>query len=125
MHDYSWFHTGGMTYDAYKAAMDANGGYLVRDNIAPVWIGEFGMDINNNPVTLGATWAGNFFTYAQERDLDVCWWLLDGTAHVGHQPTTNVLKEAEGQREGFGLLRADWTNPTRMDAFCLLNSLRS
>jgi len=122
MHDYSWFHTAGMAYADYKAAMDVNGGYLVRDNIAPVWIGEFGVNIGN-PLVLGSTWIGNFFTYARERDLDVCWWLLDGTAHVGHQPTTNVPKEAEGAREGFGLLKADWTNPTNMDLMCQLNDV--
>lgn len=123
MHDYPWFHTGGMTYAAYKSAMDANGGYLVRDNIAPVWVGEFGVDAVN-PLGLGDTWIGHFLTYARERDLDVCWWLLDGSAHVGHQPSTNVLKETEGAREGFGLLTPDWTTPTNMDIFCQLNSLR-
>lgn len=122
MHDYPWFHTSGISYDVYKASMDANGGYLVRDNIAPVWVGEFGVDIIN-PLVLGETWIGHFFTYARERDLDVCWWLLDGTAHVGHQPTTNVLKEAEGAREGFGLLKADWTNPTNLDVMCQLKAL--
>jgi len=43
MHDYSWSdHPAGQTQAAYIQQMTTNGGYLLNQGIAPVWVGEFG-----------------------------------------------------------------------------------
>jgi len=44
MHDYPWFHPAGQPRRAYLEQMRSNGGYLVSEQIAPLWIGEFGND---------------------------------------------------------------------------------
>jgi len=43
MHDYSWSgHPAGQSQSAYFQQMTKNGGYLLTQGIAPVWLGEFG-----------------------------------------------------------------------------------
>jgi endoglucanase len=111
LHDYSWFHAAGQSYADYRAQMDRHGGYLVRDNIAPVWIGEFGINATV-PSSFTSNWWSHFMSYAVERDLDVCLWHLDGTVHVAHEPVTNAPKTVEGQREGFSLFKPDFATPT-------------
>ncbi|HVI77046.1 MAG TPA: cellulase family glycosylhydrolase, partial [Candidatus Acidoferrum sp.] len=110
-HDYSWFHDAGQTYADYKTQMDASMGYLVRNGIAPLWIGEFGIN-TDKPSNLTGGWWSNFMTYTRERNLDVCLWHLDGTLHVAHEPVTNLLKAEEGQRESFSLYASDWMGPS-------------
>lgn len=110
LHDYSWFHSPGQFYGDFKIQMDAKGGYLSRDNVAPVWIGEFG--VNTDRPSNQSGWWNNFLNYARERDLDVCLWHVDGTVHTAHEPVTNALKAEEGQREAFSLYASDWLGPS-------------
>ena len=44
LHDYPWFHPAGQSRQDYLGQMHRNGGYLLSERIAPVWIGEFGND---------------------------------------------------------------------------------
>ena len=116
MHDYSWYHNVAagqppQTQAAYETAMDAKGGYLLTQGRAPVWVGEFGCD-NDKPATFaGGGWFGNFAAWAKARDIDWCWWQMDGTMRKGTTPQTNVLQMADGDRAGFGLFASDWSGP--------------
>jgi endoglucanase len=61
MHDYSWCdHPQGQSQAAYFQQMNTNGGYILTEGIAPVWLGEFG---DNASALLspggGGTWWAN------------------------------------------------------------------
>ena len=44
LHDYAWFHPAGQPRQAYFDQMRRSGGYILSEQIAPVWVGEFGND---------------------------------------------------------------------------------
>lgn len=108
MHDYAWFHPDGQTQAAYFADMDGNGGYLPQTGTVPLWVGEFGQNMDKRaPMTSG--WMANFFAYANARTLSWCWWSLSAQTVKGTEPATNVVKVLDGSREGFGLMCGqDW-----------------
>lgn len=109
MHDYSWFHSSGQSLTAYYNQMDAAGGYLQHNGIAPLWIGEFGANTDVATASLNTGWLASFLSYANARTLHWCWWELSATAVKGTEPTTNVAKANEGQRETYGLMSGqDW-----------------
>src|SRR3984957_3971313 len=71
IHDYPWFHPAVQPRRAYLEQMRRNGGYLLDEQIAPVWVGEFGNDTRSlasfgrAPSAPGgpaaaAGWGGNF-----------------------------------------------------------------
>lgn len=108
MHDYSWYHPSGQSQAAYITQMDANGGYLVKNGTAPLWIGEFGQDLGSR-AAITSGWMANFFAWAKARNVGVCWWQLSAQTVLGIEPTTNVQKAPDGNREGFGLMAGqDW-----------------
>jgi len=106
MHDYPWFHPSGQSQADYVAAMDSNGGYLVTQGIAPLWIGEFGCDTGT--VTT-SDWMAHFQAWAQARSVHFCWWQLSAQAVKGTEPCTNKVKALDGAVETFGLMAGqDW-----------------
>jgi aryl-phospho-beta-D-glucosidase BglC (GH1 family) len=110
MHDYSWCdHPANQTQAAYIAKMHSNGGYLLTQNIAPVWIGEFG----DNASALstpggGGTWWANLRAWLAESDIDWCWWALNPVHSRASTPGTNNVEYSWGATEPYGLLSPDW-----------------
>jgi endoglucanase len=132
LHDYSWFHPANQPRPAYFEQMHRNGGYLLSEQIAPLWIGEFGNDTRDlanfglapSPKPRpAALWWGNFQAWLTEHDVDWCWWALNPTQPKGTVPVTNRHRSNWGDPEPWGLLAPDWrgvANPAVLD---LLNSL--
>lgn len=109
VHDYSWFHPAGQSQSAYEAQMDAKAGYLVTQNLAPLWAGEFGANTDVPLASMQSGWLPQFITWAGKRNLHWCWWELSATAVLGTEPATNAVKTRPGQREAFSLLAGqDW-----------------
>jgi endoglucanase len=110
LHDYSWFHSPlPATQAAYDAAMDAKGGYLVTQDTAPLWIGEFGASTDVPDAALTSGWLPMFISWAARRGVSTCWWELGATGVLGTQPATNTVKMRPGQREAFSPLAGqDW-----------------
>jgi len=122
MHDYSWFHPQGQTEAAYAQAMNTAGGYILTQNIAPLWIGEFGNTVNTLPSSGSPSWWANIQAWLTAEDVDWCWWALNPTHAKGSNPGTNTVKYNWGQPEPYGLLSADWTNPT---SWAVINMLQA
>jgi len=109
MHDYANFHPAGQSQAAYEAQMDARGGYLVTQNLAPLLVGEFGANTDVQTSQMTAGWLPQFITWAAKRGVHWVWWELGATMVTGTEPTTGVLKAPAGRRETFGLLAGqDW-----------------
>jgi hypothetical protein len=127
LHDYSWFHPANQSRPAYFDQMRRNGGYLLSEQIAPVWIGEFGNDTRDlanfglapSPQARPAVlWWGNFQAWLTEHDVDWCWWALNPTQPKGTVPVTNQHRSDWGDPEPWGLLTPDWrgvANPAVLD----------
>jgi endoglucanase len=126
LHDYSWFHPRGQSRQAYFAQMHGNGGYLLGEQIAPVWLGEFGNDTrslaNFGLAEAGdaasGVWWGNVEAWLTENDVDWCWWALNPTQPRGTVPVANRHRSNWGDPEGYGLLAPDWrgvVNPRVLD----------
>ena len=130
MHDYSWFHPRGQSRAAYFDQMNKAGGYLLANQVAPLWIGEFGNDTRSlanfglAPSSQGgggadsAVWWNNFEAWVTAHDVDWCWWALNPTQPKGTIPVTSQHRSNWGDPEGYGLLAPDWrgvANPRVMD----------
>jgi endoglucanase len=129
MHDYSWFHPRGQSRAAYFEQMNRAGGYLLRDQLAPLWIGEFGNDTGSlagfglasepgGGAADSGVWWNNFEAWLTEHDVDWCWWALNPTQPKGTIPVTNQHRSNWGDPEGYGLLAPDWRgvrNPRVLD----------
>lgn len=108
MHDYSWFHPNTQTQAAYFTQMDNNGGYLPQHGTVPLWIGEFGQNMDQR-AAMTSGWIANFFAYVNARNLSWCWWSLSAQTVKGTEPSTNVPRVPDGNRQGFGLMCGqDW-----------------
>ncbi len=110
MHDYPWFgHPQGQSQAAYIAELTKAGGYILREGIAPVWLGEFGGNTRqlSSPGGGGAWWA-NLQAWVKETDIDWCWWALNPTHGRSSSPGTNQILNHWGAPEPFGLLTLDW-----------------
>jgi endoglucanase len=128
MHDYPWFHADGQSAASYAEEMNKAGGYILSEQIAPLWIGEFGNDTGSlanfglDPTSrVGNAGTGGWWTNLQAwvtgADIDWCWWALNPTHAKGTLPGTSQLLYNWGDREPYGLLAADWHevgNPTVM-----------
>ena len=112
MHDYSWSgHPAGQSQAAYFQQMSKNGGYILTEGIAPVWLGEFG----DNASALsapggGGTWWANLQAWLKEYDVDWCWWALNPTHGQSSTPGTSQIKYQWGDPEPYGLLTPDWAD---------------
>jgi len=123
LHDYSWFHPAGQSRQAYFDQMDRAGGFVLRDQLAPLWIGEFGNDTRSldnfgRASSPAAVWWNNFEAWLTERDVDWCWWALNPTQPRGTVPVTGRHRSRWGDPEHWGLLAPDWrgvANPAVLD----------
>jgi hypothetical protein len=129
LHDYSWFHPRGQPRAAYFDQMNKAGGYILGQQLAPLWIGEVGNDTRSlanfglAPSSGGgqadsAVWWDNFEAWVTGHDVDWCWWALNPTQPKGTIPVTNQHRSNWGDPEGYGLLAPDWhgvANPRVMD----------
>jgi hypothetical protein len=123
VHDYSWFHPPGQAQADYFTQMDGNGGYLVAQGRAPVWVGEFGANTDASTAAEDAGWLPQFLAYAAARQLHWCWWELAAQSVLGTEPATNVVKMQPGTREGFGLMSGqDWLG-SQVDTLALLATI--
>ena len=108
MHDYSWSGHQGQNQAAYNAQMTKNGGYLLADKTAPVWIGEFGHVAGTLPPQT-AGWWNYIMAWLKAEDLDWCWWALNPTHGQSSSPGTSQVLNQQGAAESFGLLTPDWS----------------
>jgi endoglucanase len=123
LHDYSWFHPAGQPRQAYFDQMRVNGGYLLDEGIAPLWIGEFGNDTRSldnfgRSSSPRSAWWNNIEDWLTEHDVDWCWWPLNPTQPRGTVPVTGQHRSRWGDPEPWGLLAPDWhgvANPGVLD----------
>lgn len=91
----SWEGTYGQRdYDSFKKSMDENWGHLLKESVAPVWVGEFG--VSGEPSEKDQRYWGHLMRYLKEVDADWAYWAL------------NPERPTENEREAYGLLRDDW-----------------
>jgi endoglucanase len=112
MHDYSWSgHPQGQSQSEYVAQMNKNGGYILTEGIAPVWVGEFGDTASalSSPGGGGPWWA-NLQAWLKEYDVDWCWWALNPTHGQSSTPGTTHILYHWGAAEPYGLLTPDWAD---------------
>jgi endoglucanase len=119
MHDYPWYHAANQAQAAYSAQMNKAGGYLLAGQVAPVWLGEFGIDEGGMAnFGLGPTsqagnaatgvWWKNIHAWLTQTDADWCWWGLNAQHPQGTTPNTGKLQFNWGDRAGESVLSADW-----------------
>jgi endoglucanase len=117
LHDYSWFHPREQPRAAYLEQMHRAGGYLLSEQIAPMWIGEFGNDTRSLAGFSGVWW-NNLEAWLTEHDVDWCWWALNATQPRGTVPVAGRHRSHWGDPEPWGLLAPDWrgvANPQVLD----------
>ncbi|KAF2478654.1 Exo-beta-1,3-glucanase [Neohortaea acidophila] len=101
-HVYAWSGWGSgvpfgrRAYASFAAEMHRNWGYLLAEDIAPVWVGEFGNGRNMGPEDLHY-WK-NLMRYLADSDADWGYWAL------------NPWKPGQID-ETYGLLKKDWKTP--------------
>lgn len=103
-HVYAWSGWGSMegrfskrTYPSFVRAMRQNWAYLVEDNIAPVWIGEFGAP--QKPGAGDANYWSNLMRYLKAVDADFGYWAI------------NPRKPKNNAKEGYSIVEDDWVTP--------------
>ncbi|KAK4191768.1 glycoside hydrolase superfamily [Podospora australis] len=103
-HVYSWSGWGSSegryskrTYASFVDAMRTNWAYLVEDDIAPVWIGEFGAP--NHPGQGDANYWANLMRYLKAIDADFGYWAV------------NPRKPKDNEKESYSLVKDDWVTP--------------
>ncbi|KAK5729914.1 hypothetical protein LTR17_011553 [Elasticomyces elasticus] len=84
-------------YPSFALDMERNWGYLLRGNIAPVWLGEFGSPSNGDE--RDHHYWDNLMQYMRESDVDWGYWAL------------NPRKPEQYDNETYGLLKDDWKTP--------------
>ena len=125
MHDYHWGHKAPQTKDAYIAQMTKRGGYIHDSNTAPLWIGEFGRIVDPHADAGAEPWWSNIQAWLKEKDLDWCYWALNGTygqstvPGSSPAPGSGQVPHGQAQQQGghgqhdaepFGLLTKDWSD---------------
>jgi len=99
-HVYSWSGWSSLVpyskrpYPSFCLDMEHNWGFLLRDNIAPVWVGEFGVSHHRDQGN--HHYWNNLMRYLQEIDADFGYWAL------------NPRKPENYVHETYGLLKDDW-----------------
>ncbi|KAE8449657.1 hypothetical protein EG329_007987 [Mollisiaceae sp. DMI_Dod_QoI] len=103
-HVYSWSGWGSMEgmygkrpFASFVKSMNENWGYLLQQDIAPVWVGEFGGP--HEPDALDIHYWRNLMKYLKMVDADFGYWAL------------NPRKPANYDNETYGLLEDDWETP--------------
>lgn len=84
-------------YASFERAMREKWGYLLEDDVAPVWVGEFGAPSH---ASLGdANYWRNLMRYLDKVDADFGYWAI------------NPRKPAGNTAETYGLVKDDWETP--------------
>lgn len=100
-HVYQWSGWGKLVpygkraYPSFALDMERNWAYLLRKNIAPVWVGEFGAP--HGPREGDRHYWDNLMKYLKDVDADFGYWALN--PHKGNPYDV----------ETYGLLKQDWT----------------
>ncbi|HEY1625364.1 MAG TPA: cellulase family glycosylhydrolase [Streptosporangiaceae bacterium] len=134
MHDYPWYHAANQAESAYLSQMEKAGGYLLTNQIAPVWLGEFGIDEGGmanfalGPTSQAGTaqtgvWWTNIYNWLTQTDGDWCWWGLNPEHPKGTTPNTGQLQFNWGDRAGESVLSADWTGVANPAVLELLQAI--
>nr|POE93026.1 endoglucanase e1 [Quercus suber] len=99
-HVYAWSGWGALSpyhkrpYPSFAHDMDHNWGFLLENNTAPVWVGEFG--IGHDGSEGDHHYWDNLMKYLQDSDADFGYWAL------------NPRKPAGYEVESYGVLADDW-----------------
>lgn len=99
-HVYAWSGWGQFSpyhkrlYPSFALDMDRKWGYLLANNTAPVWVGEFGAPSAANEGD--HNYWNNLMRYLRDTDADWGYWAL------------NPRKPANNEEESYGLLEDDW-----------------
>jgi endoglucanase len=117
-HDYPWIYGDDILskdYNAFKSLRSLHWAFLLEEDTAPVWIGEFGAGMQRGK------WWRYFLKYAKDMDLDFAYWTLDGYKYpagiavnasymdsMQKLPTRGLLSAPI--EETFGLLNSDYTS---------------
>lgn len=103
-HVYSWSGWGSSEgryakrpYASFVKAMRENWGYLLDQDIAPVWVGEFGAP--HKPSNGDAHYWKNLMRYIAAMDADFGYWAL------------NPRKPKMNEKETYSLVEDDWETP--------------
>ena len=106
-HVYSWSGWGSMSpfgkrkYPSFRSEMQNNWAFLLENDIAPVWVGEFG-----TPVSAGKKdrhYWDNLMRYLAEVDADFGYWAL------------NPRKPHDNEYESYSILGDDWKSEIQDD----------
>lgn len=99
-HVYSWSGWGQLspysrrTYNSFAASMRKNWAYLLEENIAPVWIGEFGTP--DWPSKGDLNYWQHLIRFLEEVKTSWAYWAI------------NPRKPSENEWESYGLVKDDW-----------------
>jgi endoglucanase len=102
-HVYKWSGWGHLityahrSYSSFAHDMDKNWGFLLHGGVAPIWVGEFG--INSREEQGNLNYWDHLITYLEETDADWGYWAL------------NPRKPEAYDNETYGLLQTDWSTP--------------
>ena len=86
-------------YTSFAASMRRNWAYLLEENTAPVWIGEFGAP--NKPGKGDMHYWTNLMRYLQVVDADFGYWAI------------NPRKPHDNETESYSLVQDDWKTPIK------------
>jgi endoglucanase len=102
-HVYGWSGWGALqpywkrSYKSFAKDMDKHWAFLLDQNIAPVWVGEFGApDVPNKG---DVNYWQHLMRYLEEKDVDFGYWAI------------NPRKPHNNEWESYGLLEDDWETP--------------
>lgn len=84
-------------YPSFVRTMRQNWAYLVENDVAPVWIGEFGAP--QSPGTGDANYWGNLMKFLKAIDADFGYWAI------------NPRKPKDNAKEVYSLVEDDWVTP--------------
>lgn len=103
-HAYAWSGWGSMggrflqrTYESFAETMRWNWGYLLEQDIAPVWVGELGAP--HGPNLGNHNYWSNLFRYLKHMDADFGYWAL------------NPRKPRRNEAESYALVQDDYITP--------------
>jgi endoglucanase len=117
LHDYPWFHADGQSPQEFAAALGRAAGFVLDQEIAPLWLGEFSTSFVAEGAGFesgaGARWWANMREWLAATDVDWCWWGLNGSHVQGTTPVTNQRKFSWGDWAPDGLLAPDWAGPAQ------------
>lgn len=104
------------TPDACRSVWDQTWGYIAREGIAPVWIGEFGTPNGHKPgdttppeyytdvntVNPQGSWFSYLVQYIEDLELSWCYWAINGTQSLA--PGRNPANP-----DWYGILDPTWS----------------